>query len=81
MRIRLDADSDELAEELVQQLDYEELTAFICKIDLVVAEVGFTEDLIRKLVLSLDGGPDEEGDLDESEMAEFLASLDISNPH
>lgn len=52
LRVEVPVHFNDIADGLVQ-LEHEQLLALICQIDLQVAEVGFTEDLIKKLVASL----------------------------
>jgi hypothetical protein len=50
--VSIDLEEDQIVDSLLQ-LDYEDLERIIVEVDLMVADVGFTEHLIRKLALSL----------------------------
>jgi hypothetical protein len=58
--------------DILQELSYEEAEDFICAIDLAFADVGFTENVIKKLINSM------KDDLSEDEWkpyAELLSKI------
>lgn len=58
LRVEVPVHFNDITDGLVQ-LDHDQLVALICQIDLKVAEVGFTEDLIKKLAASLKADKDD----------------------
>lgn len=58
LRVEVPVHFDDVVEGIVQ-LDYPQIIALICQIDLRVAEVGFTEELVKKLVTSLKADKDD----------------------
>ena len=68
--ISLNVDINDLARSLVDSAEKDgELLDFIEMIDLNIAEVGFTEKLIKRLIKSL------KQDLTDAELDEFIDSL------
>ena len=55
--------------DILQELSYEEAEDFICAVDLAFADVGFTENVIKKLIKSM------KDDLSEEEWKPYAELL------
>jgi hypothetical protein len=55
MKVSIEVNAEDLAEELVSEWTYSEAMEFLLKIDLALASSDFTEELIKRLCKSLRG--------------------------